>query len=411
MFIRLDLEGVTVRGRLVAVSDAEVDSLEAALGIPMPAGYREYLTRLGDGYLFTLLRVLPPAEILAQLDEHRERMSAYWFWDPGDSGFGQLEAMTSIPVADTLDGTVIVIWPDDPSHLYVLDRDGDLVVAIQPDILWLAEWLCTGGRGHSKARKRIFEPMRVVEPSGWDEAADQQPVEPDTDIEPGPQQDLSRSPTEVLLAYFAELEAAEVVAIEAHGGPRSFDGRETSDLEPGDPVVARAAAAFGATYRRYCSAGLARALGNSATLSSTPPHAAATIRVIEEESLAHNRLRIRAAHGPDPYTEVNDYTLERAGGEWRIIAQRQWVDPIPDPVDEPRAEPDPDRHAKIAAAIVDVERDPDDYWRLLGIFSDQAPDRAELEWVAQRLKQTATDPTTDPSRMERLRSLFRRERG
>ena len=106
----------------------------------------------------------------------------------------------------------------------------------------------------------------------------------------------------------------------------------------------------------------------------------------------------------------NVYALAQAQGEWRIIAERQWFDPIPDPVDEPRPEPDPERHAKIAAAIVDIEREPDDYWKLLGIFSDQAPDKAELEWVAQRLKQTATDPATDASRLERLRSSFRRDK-
>ena len=404
MVSRLNLEAVEVRGRNAPVPEAEVDSLEARLGSSMPAGYLEYVTRLGDGYLSSLLRVLPPVEILARLDEHREGKSAYWFWDPGDSGFGQLEAMTSIPVADTGDGTVIVIWPSDPSHLYVLDRDGDQVIVAEPDILLLAEWLCAGGLGHSKARKRIFTPMRAAKPSQGDEVEPRATPQLDPGFATARPPDLTRPPSEVLLAYFAEFEAAEVTAIEAHGGPRSF---EDDGPEPDDPAVARAATRFGAVRRRYCSAGLARAVGNAATLSSTPPHEAATVRVIEEEPLDGHRLRIRAAHGPEPDTEVKDYTLEHADGEWRIIAERQWFDPVTEAEAEPTSEPDPDRKAKIAAALRDIERDPDDYWKLLGIFSEQAPDAAELAWVNQQLKRGRSGP----SPLERLRSLFRRGKG
>jgi hypothetical protein len=142
-------------------------------------------------------------------------------------------------------------------------------------------------------------------------------------------------------------------------------------------------------------------------LSSTPFHEAATVRVMEEEPLDGHRLRIRAANGPEPYTEVMDYTMEHADGEWRIIAERQWFEPVTEPKVQRTTEPDPDRKATIEAALRDIVRDPDDYWKLLGIFSEQAPDAAELEWVNQQLKRgrSALSP------LERLRSLFRRGKG
>ncbi|MEI7745615.1 MAG: hypothetical protein WCK58_17905, partial [Chloroflexota bacterium] len=331
---RLDLDAVQVRGRRapVLVPHREVDALETSLGVSAPAGYKEYITRLGDGCLFTLLRVLPPAEILARLDEHRGQMSAFWFWDPGSTGFGQLEAMTSIPVADTLDGTVIAAWPSDPVHLFVLDRDGERVIAVEADILLLAEWICTGGLGHSKARKRIFEPMASAVPEDWWDARETAVPNAATSDHASPEPDLARPPAEVLLACFAELEAAEVAAIEARGGPSAFEGHGP---EPDDPAVAQAAARFGAVRRRYCSPGLARALGDSAGLSSEPPHGAETIRVLEEERLPGDRIRIRAAHGREPYTWTNDYTLGQAGGERRIIAERMSSEPARVVADEP----------------------------------------------------------------------------
>lgn len=108
----IDVAALRVDGQAFPVSDADVDALEAELGVTMPPGYRVYVTTLGAGTLDVLLRVLTPDQIRAGLDDHRGLMSANWLWGDGVNGFGQEEATGSIPVASTLDGDVVAFWPD-----------------------------------------------------------------------------------------------------------------------------------------------------------------------------------------------------------------------------------------------------------------------------------------------------------
>jgi len=49
----------------VLASDSEVLDLERLLGATFPAGYREYVTHLGEGYLNDFVRVLPPWTVLS----------------------------------------------------------------------------------------------------------------------------------------------------------------------------------------------------------------------------------------------------------------------------------------------------------------------------------------------------------
>ena len=55
-----------VGGPLVLSSPAEVDAAEAQLGIRFPTGYREYVTRFGEGVLGGYyIRIYPPRRILS----------------------------------------------------------------------------------------------------------------------------------------------------------------------------------------------------------------------------------------------------------------------------------------------------------------------------------------------------------
>ena len=60
-------ENVTVIGRpLVLSSPAEVYAAEAQLGVRFPTGYREYVTRFGEGVLGgTYVRIYPPRRIVS----------------------------------------------------------------------------------------------------------------------------------------------------------------------------------------------------------------------------------------------------------------------------------------------------------------------------------------------------------
>ena len=130
MVAPLDIDGVEIRGRaLVLASDAEVDSMQDELGVEFPDGYRAYITRLGEGSLNDFVRVLPPWRILAELEEHRGMMAAYWFWESGKVPFGQEQAMESIPIADTMDGDAIAFHPTDRRQIIILPRNDERLYA------------------------------------------------------------------------------------------------------------------------------------------------------------------------------------------------------------------------------------------------------------------------------------------
>ncbi len=70
-----------VGGPLVLSPSAEVDAAEAQLGTRFPTGYREYVTRFGEGVLGgSYIRIYPPRRILSganNLAEWRQRIDEY----------------------------------------------------------------------------------------------------------------------------------------------------------------------------------------------------------------------------------------------------------------------------------------------------------------------------------------------
>lgn len=319
MVAALDLDAVEVRGGpLVLASDAEVDELQYRLSAKFPDGYREYVTRLGEGSLNIFVRVLPPWRILAELEEHRGMMSAYWFWESGKVPFGQEQAMESILLADTLDGDVIVFHPDHRGQIIVLPRHRDRLYARGPDLLETINWVCSGGT------IRRFGPGRYFEQ--FDSRLE--PKEVDTVNEPPraghlPAESTSKRRTpgmtarEVLMAYFAELAEVEAWGISNAGGPGAFLGDEPPDTgDDTDELIARGER----VHARYCAPRLAHALrGASVTLSSAPEHDAAAIRVLGDEARS-GRVVIRTAEGTD-FVFLRRYVLEPQGGEWWITAE------------------------------------------------------------------------------------------
>ena len=203
----LDLDTVEVLGGPeVLASDADVDDLESRLGVRFPDGYREYVTRLGEGDLDALIRVFPPWRVLAELDAHRGMMAGFWSWEAKGASFSQDDAMESIPLADTIDGDMLVFHPEDRTKIIILPRHDEHLVVRGPDLLEAIDWICSGGTGSTEGGGRTFRPFdsRVqgdvtagVEPA----VADRKPATG------GEAPYLDRPPREVLLAYFAELAA------------------------------------------------------------------------------------------------------------------------------------------------------------------------------------------------------------
>lgn len=202
---------------MVLAAPAEVDDLEARLGVRFPAGYREYVTQLGEGILNAFVRVLPPWRILKELGEHQGMMAGFWFWESNKVAFSQQQAMESIAIADTLDGDVIVFHPSDPRQLIVLPRNDERLYARGPDLLETINWVCSGRVLRSFGASRYFEPFDSRHEAPESAFAERTTADP---VEPRP--DLTRSPRDVLMAYFEELRSVEEWALSRSGGPEGL---------------------------------------------------------------------------------------------------------------------------------------------------------------------------------------------
>ncbi len=297
------------------VTPAEVDDLETRLSVRVPAGYREYVTQLGEGSLNTFVRVLPPWRILKELTEHQGMMAGFWFWESDTVAFGQEEAMESIAIADTLDGDVIVFHPSDPGRLIILPRNDERLYARGPDLLETINWVCSG------RVLRSFGPSRYFEPFDSRHVTPESPVAKRTPTadESGPRPDLTRPPRDVLMAYFEELRAVEEWALATSGGPEALEMDEPP--EPDDDWHDELFARSERVHARYCSPALATALrGVGVTISWPLAHDPAVIRMLDEREARPGRVVIRTAEGEFGFER--EYVLEPTGPEWRIKTQK-----------------------------------------------------------------------------------------
>ncbi|MGL4420138.1 MAG: SMI1/KNR4 family protein [Gemmataceae bacterium] len=159
MFAKVKVEG----GPLVLSSQAEVDAAEAQLGIRFPAGYREYVTRFGEGVLGgSYIRIYPPRRILTgqnNLTEWRDRLRQFWFWDEGAAVLTQKQVMESVILGDTLDGDELIVHPAHPERIYVLPRDSGNILVAGEGLPAAIEWLCSSGELTEAFSEREFEPF------------------------------------------------------------------------------------------------------------------------------------------------------------------------------------------------------------------------------------------------------------
>ena len=157
-------ENVTVVGGPLALSTSvEVDAAEAQLGIRFPIGYREYVTRFGEGVLGGYyIRVYPPGRILAgenNLAEWRQRINEYWFWDDGREVLTKEQALESVIIGDTLDGDELIVHPGNPERIYVLPRHSEDIHVAGDGLPAAVEWLCGSGTLTEPFEERNFEPF------------------------------------------------------------------------------------------------------------------------------------------------------------------------------------------------------------------------------------------------------------
>src|SRR5262245_22568624 len=157
-------ENVKVVGELLVLSPSvEVDAAESQLGIRFPTGYREYVTRFGEGVLGgCYVRIYPPRRILAgvnNLADWRQRIEEDWFWDAGRDVLTKERALQSVIIGDTLDGDELIVHPDNPERVYVLLRHSEEIHVAGDGLPAVIEWLCGSGTLTEAFDERNFEPF------------------------------------------------------------------------------------------------------------------------------------------------------------------------------------------------------------------------------------------------------------
>lgn len=160
----MHLDDITVNGSpLVVSSDAEIDDAEQQLGISFPVGYREYVTRFGEGVLGgCYIRIYPPRRIVGGLNnvnEWRRRIDEYWFWDDGRETLTKEQALECVIIGDTLDGDELIVHPSTPNRIYVLPRHSEDIQVAGEGLLPAIEWICSSGTLTEAFEEREFEPF------------------------------------------------------------------------------------------------------------------------------------------------------------------------------------------------------------------------------------------------------------
>jgi len=155
-------ENISVIGSpLVLSTPAEVDAAEAHLGIRFPTGYREYVTKFGEGVLGgSYIRIYPPRRILGgNLLQWRQRINEYWFWDLGRDVLTKEEALQSVKIGDTLDGDELIVHPSNPERVFILPRNRHEIYVAGDGLSEAIEWLCSSGILTEAFDERNFEPF------------------------------------------------------------------------------------------------------------------------------------------------------------------------------------------------------------------------------------------------------------
>jgi hypothetical protein len=155
------LEDIRIVGEpLVLATPADVDGLESRLWIAFPEGYRDYVTRLGEGILGgSFIRIYPPWRIENEIAEWRRRINKYWFWDEGRHVLPKERALECVIIGDTRSGDEIVFHPARINRLFVMPRDSEQVFDAGNDLLSAIEWMCTSGELVEPFPERNFEPF------------------------------------------------------------------------------------------------------------------------------------------------------------------------------------------------------------------------------------------------------------
>jgi len=150
---------------LILSQPSEVRDAESRLGIRFPSGYREFVTRFGEGTLGgSYIRIYPPHRILFGINnvtEWRERINEFWFWDVGRAVLTKEQVLQSVIIGDTLNGDELIIHPSNSERVYVLPRDKEDIFVAGDGLPAAIEWLCASGILTARFKERDFAPFDI----------------------------------------------------------------------------------------------------------------------------------------------------------------------------------------------------------------------------------------------------------
>ncbi len=163
-----------ISDKLDLATDGDVIAAEAAFSTRFPAGYREYVTTLGDGFLNYLVQVVVPSRLAHELAEFRDRQAGEGslFYDLAPLPLPRL--LESILLFTTDTGHQGVFHPDVPDTIYVFPHDEEHIYTIQGSLADVLDWVFSTGILSARERTQVLSasgdfverPFHYFEPSG-----------------------------------------------------------------------------------------------------------------------------------------------------------------------------------------------------------------------------------------------------
>jgi hypothetical protein len=155
----MNIREVKVTGSRVLAKATDVVELEKEWWVKFPAGYAEFVTRVGEGLLGGFVRVYGPWRVELERDEWRRRVMRYWFWGDESRVLPKNRGVECVVIGDTVNGDEIVFHPTQPGRLFVLPRDLDEAFEIEGGLLEAVEWICRSGELVEPIESLHFEPF------------------------------------------------------------------------------------------------------------------------------------------------------------------------------------------------------------------------------------------------------------
>lgn len=141
------------------VSMEQVEALGRELGMELPRGYAEFITRLGVGIYCDLLRVYGPERILRTYEESRKRWDEHFFWERGSDVLTKEEVLACVVFGDSIDGDEIIAHPLKREAMYVLPRHDNVIYRVPRGFEAPMEWHGPKGVVLEEPGFRFFEGM------------------------------------------------------------------------------------------------------------------------------------------------------------------------------------------------------------------------------------------------------------